>query len=218
MPLNIGILGGTFNPVHFGHLRLAIEAREQVGLHRVELVPASLPPHKQQAWMYPFAFRCRMLEEAVSDCPDLVVNELEGERSGPSYTVDTLQEYHRRCPGDRFYFIMGSEDFLKLEQWERWQELPGLTSFILVGRNGKEEGQLRDFLARRWPEAVQLRRNPGQWRLHSESTIHYLHIPRFDLSSSLIREKLATGLSLRFLVPAPVDALLQDYQRSEDGS
>ncbi len=213
MSQKIGILGGTFNPVHFGHLRLAIEALEQVDLHRVELVPASIPPHKQHAWMYPFAFRCQMLQEAVSGCPGLVVNELEGERSGPSYTVDTLYEYRKRCPEAQLYFIMGSEDFLKLEQWERWRELPLLTSFILVGRNGKEEGQLQKFLAEHWPGAQQLQSCPGQWQLKPESsTIHYLYVPRFELSSSLIREKLEKGFSLRFLLPERVDVLLQQYR------
>ncbi len=215
MSEKIGILGGTFNPVHFGHLRLAIEALEQVGLDRVELVPASIPPHKQQAWMYPFAFRCRMLEEAIVGCPGLVVNELEGERSGPSYTVDTLYEYRERIPGAQFFFIMGSEDFLKLEQWERWRELPLLTSFILVGRNGKEEGQLQTYLANHWPEVQQLQSRPGLWQLNPECTIHYLHIPRFDLSSSLIRDKLKKGLSLRFLLPEGVDTLLQHYRHRE---
>lgn len=214
MSQKIGILGGTFNPVHCGHLRLAIEAMEQVELDRVELVPASLPPHKQNAWMYPFAFRCQLVQEAVSGCLGLTVNDLEGDRSGPSYTVDTLKEYHQQYPDSRFYFIMGSEDFLKLEQWERWRELPLLTSFILVGRNGKEENQLKKFVDRHWPEAHQIPQHPGQWALYPETTIHYLHIPRFDLSSSLIRNKLERGFSLRFLVPDRVEALLRSYHAS----
>ncbi|MFW6054542.1 MAG: nicotinate-nicotinamide nucleotide adenylyltransferase, partial [Thermodesulfobacteriota bacterium] len=130
MNAKIGILGGTFNPVHFGHLRLGIEALEQCRLDRVEFVPASIPPHKQGRELYPFTFRCRLLQEAIAGSSGLVVNPLEGERSGPSYTVDTIRVYHKRQPGARFFFVMGSEDFLQLEQWERWEDLPLLTSFI----------------------------------------------------------------------------------------
>lgn len=215
MPLKIGILGGTFNPVHFGHLRLGIEALEQVGLDRVELVPASIPPHKQGADIYPFPFRCRLLQESVSGCRGLVVNPLEGERLGPSYTVDTLREYHKRIPGARFFFIMGSEDFLQLEQWERWEQLPRLTSFILVGRNGKEEIQLKRFVSNHWPMFRQLQEKPVRWELQPGTEACYLHVPRFDLSSSLIRQKLEQGLSLRFLVPDRVEQLLRAHQSGE---
>ena len=215
MSAKIGILGGTFNPVHFGHLRLGIEALEQCGLDRIEFVPTSIPPHKQGTDLYPFPFRCRLLQEAIAGSRGLVVNPLEGERSGPSYTVDTLKEYHKRQPGTQFFFVMGSEDFLQLEQWERWEELPLLTSFILVGRNGKEEAQLKRFLLEQWPDVKQVRENPGQWVLQSKTEFYYLHVPRFDLSGSLIRQKLGKGLSLRFLVPDRVEQLLCAYQAGE---
>ncbi len=215
MKAKIGILGGTFNPVHFGHLRLGIESLEQCGLDRIEFVPTSIPPHKQGADLFPFPFRCRLLQEALSGSRGLAVNPLEGERSGPSYTVDTLKEYHKRQPGAQFFFVMGSEDFLQLEQWERWEELPLLTSFILVGRNGKEEAQLKRFLLDHWPDVKQLREKPGQWKLQSGTEFYYLHVPRFDLSSSLIRQKLVKGFSLRFLVPDRVDQLLHAYQAGE---
>ena len=112
--MKIGILGGSFNPVHTGHVRMAVEALEQVGLDRVDLMPAKEPPHKGSEGLLPFAVRLEMVERAVEAIPGLGANPVEGDRPGPSFTCDTLTCFRTEQPQNDFYFILGASTFLEL--------------------------------------------------------------------------------------------------------
>ena len=138
--MGIGILGGSFNPVHIGHLRLALEVLEApvAALEYVELLPCAEPPHKPREGILPFELRSALLEVAGRRIPRLRVNRLEGMRSGPSYTWDTLTAYAAQYPGQRPVFILGGEDFATLPQWFRGLELPQLADFVVVPRAGTE--------------------------------------------------------------------------------
>jgi nicotinate-nucleotide adenylyltransferase len=214
--MKIGILGGSFNPVHNGHIRLAIESLELLGLDQVDLVPAAVPPHKSSAQMLPFSFRVRLLNEAVSRCPGLVVNDLEGQRPGPSYTVDTLREYRTRLPRGDLYFLLGSQDLMTLPEWREWQVLISLTHFVVVGRNGADMDSVQDFLARYFPEVSLRKTSSSTWFLPSGTRIIGLPIPDLAISSSLIREKWSQGKSLTYLLPEKVEKALLNYSL-EDG-
>lgn len=203
--MNIGILGGSFNPVHIGHLRLAVEVLEQLGLDRVELVPANVPPHKASAGLLPFAERLRLLELAVSDYDGLVVNALEGERDGPSYTVDTLHLFQKRHPNASFCFILGTRDFLSLPTWHRWQELLTLTDFSVVSREGEGLEEVEAFLNTMRVNGMPPRTGARTWELAGGSKVHSLVMPRLDISSTLLRNKLDKGLSVTWLVPAAME-------------
>ena len=119
----IGLLGGTFDPVHCGHLRLAIEIRERLQLDEIRLVPAARPPLRD----YPSASeeqRLTMLEIITRSFPSFVIDDRELHRRGPSYTIDTLESVREEAPDDAIWLIVGMDAFLRLERWHRWEELP----------------------------------------------------------------------------------------------
>lgn len=200
--MKAGLLGGSFNPIHNGHLRLALEALEQGGLDRVELVPAFIPPHKDAHKVPSFATRCRLIETAIEHMPGLVVNRMEGQRSGPSYTVDTLDTYHRLHPDRETYFLIGCPDFVQLPKWYQWERLLELTHFIVAAREEGDEQVLSRFVDASLSQTT--RKDEGTWRLPSGFSIWMMRAPTLEISSSLIREKMAQGRSIRYLVPDPV--------------
>ncbi|MFW5721935.1 MAG: nicotinate (nicotinamide) nucleotide adenylyltransferase [Desulfohalobiaceae bacterium] len=215
--MKIGILGGSFNPVHNGHLRVAVEALEQVGLDRVELLPASIPPHKTTEDMLPFAVRCRLLELSASLHTGLRVNPIEGEREGPSYTRDTLAIYRREHPGAELFFILGADDFQDLPSWYRWQELLTMTNFIVVGREEEGVEDLQAFLRTLAPAAPESSGQDLTWTLQGGTRVRSIAIPRLDISSTLLRSKLDQGKSMDFLVPEAVARELETYRNHRPG-
>ena len=209
----IGILGGSFNPIHIGHLRLAIEAREAPGLlaplDRVDLVPCAQPPHKSMRGLLPFDLRLHLARAAVEGVPGLAVNGLEGERSGPSYTWHTLEAYRAAHPGARLLFIVGGEDFGALAQWYRGLELPQLADVAMVPRAGSAQAAFRHEAARHWPDA---RLVQDDRQLYAElpwgARLIYLPLPRLDISASCLRQRWMARRSVRFLMPeAALDVL-----------
>ena len=134
--MKLGILGGTFNPIHLGHLRIAEEVRDRLTLDRVLFLPAATPPHKPLAGDLPFADRLTMVRLAIGDHADFAASDLENRRQGPSYSVDTLAELHREFPGDELYFIIGSDSFLEIGLWHRYAEIFPLCNLVVVERPG----------------------------------------------------------------------------------
>ncbi|MDD4953247.1 MAG: nicotinate (nicotinamide) nucleotide adenylyltransferase [Desulfovibrionaceae bacterium] len=203
----IGILGGSFNPVHLGHVRAAIEVRERLGLDRVDLVPAGVQPMKPDRNMLPFEFRRALLEAAVHGAPGLAVNPLEGLRPGPSFTCDTLDWYRAAHPDLEPYFILGAPSLLDLPAWKRGPDLPGLAHFVALARAGTGVPDIEALLARHWPGAARLSdgRAEAAWRLASGRTLFYLDIPRMDVSSTLVRDRWRAKKSLFMLLPPGVE-------------
>ncbi|MFO7876002.1 MAG: nicotinate (nicotinamide) nucleotide adenylyltransferase [Desulfovermiculus sp.] len=210
--MKAGLLGGSFNPVHNGHLRLALEALEQGGLDRVELVPAFIPPHKDAHQVPSFATRCQLIEAAIEHMPGLVINRMEGQRSGPSYTVDTLDTYHRLHPGRETYFLIGCPDFVQLPKWHQWERLLELTHFIVVAREEGDEQALSSFVATSLSRRT--RKDQNTWLLPSGYSIWMMHAPLLEISSSLIRGKITQGKSIRYLVPDAVWVELSGSDRN----
>lgn len=196
-----GLLGGSFNPLHIGHLRLCMEILEQTEVERIELIPAHIPPHKDLKNILPFDMRCAMMESAVADIPQITVNRLERERPGPSYTYDTLKHFVLEKPRSRVIFIMGHSDLLTIPEWYRGREIPFLADLIVAGREGGDEKSLDSFISRLWD--VQ-KLNRGLWTTGGGRTIRYLSIPRIDVSSSMIRARWLAGRSIDWLVPQKV--------------
>ncbi len=213
-PARIGIYGGCFNPVHCGHLRAAVEAAEGLGLDRVDFVPTARPPHKPDSPMLDFAARLRLVRAAVADLPGVGVNDLEAGRPGPSYTWDTLVRYREEHPQADLFFIMGAGDMLQLASWRRGFELPGLAHLAVLCREGLGVAEIGAYLA---GDGAALGAVPGaapgagpvaaEWRFPQGTSLYCLHIPRLDISASLVRERWLCGRSLRFLAP---DAVLQE--------
>lgn len=211
---SIGILGGTFNPLHIVHIRLALEVREQLALSRLDLVPVSQAPHKDNAALLPFDVRMELVRRTIAGLPGLQVNPLEAQRTGPSYTYDTLVEYRRTEPNADLFFIMGSEDLKSLSLWYRGKELTDLAHLVVVCRSGFDRKGMDLCVSQTWPGAV---KTVTGWLLPgAKKDIRYLEMPRLDISASMIRDKWAAGRSLRFLVPEVVERYLVD-NRSEVG-
>lgn len=151
----IVILGGSFNPVHIGHLRLAIEAGEALSATRCDLVPSFAPPHKQAESLLPFELRFQALQLAAKENPTLFVNDIEARRQGPSYTIDTLKAYREQFPLAELYFLLGLADFCEFGTWLAWQELPNLANLVAVPRNNQGQAEFLAAAEKFWPGATQ---------------------------------------------------------------
>ncbi len=206
--MKIGILGGSFNPVHTGHVRMALESLERLGLSRVDFVPAARPPHKTQRDMLPYALRLRLAELAVEGISGLRVNPLEGRRPGPSYTCETLEQYRRHEPQAALFFILGTGTVLDLPVWHRSAELFSLASFVAVSRFDVNLEAVDAMVRTHWKEAQRI--SDRSWRFASGNTLECLDVPRLDIKASHIRQCWRTGRSLDLLVPpAVLEALRQ---------
>jgi nicotinate-nucleotide adenylyltransferase len=178
----IGILGGSFNPVHLAHLVVAERVREALALDRVLLVPAACQPLKPEAALAPASHRLAMLELAVSGNPGLRVDSLELDRGGVSYTADTLEELARRSDGAALHLILGSDAYRSLEKWRRPEDVRRLARIVVVSRSGDPELPARGAL-------------PGDL---------FVAAPALEISASDIRARVARGASIRYLLPEGV--------------
>ncbi|GAB4289281.1 MAG: nicotinate-nucleotide adenylyltransferase [Thiohalomonadaceae bacterium] len=205
----VGILGGTFDPVHFGHLRAALEAQEVLGLAEVRLLPCGQPPHREPP-RASATDRLAMLELAAAGQPGLRVDRRELERSGPSYMVDTLASLRAELGAAPLCLLLGSDAFLGLPQWHRWRELLQLAHLVVLHRPGwtleSVPVPLAEVLAaHRLATAAALTARPAGGILLQPVT-------PLDISATAIRAQIAAGRSPRYLLPDAV----WDYIRRRD--
>ena len=200
----IGILGGTFDPVHCGHLRLALEIREHLSLDGVRLLPAP-NPRLRDAPRATVSQRLELLAAAADGEPNLQVDARELERDGPTYTVETLESFRREFSDEVLVFIVGMDSFQHLERWHRWQELLDLAHLVVAHRPGgllPEPGPIADLLERhRCDDVSALKSEPA-------GRIMICEPPLLDISATRIRALVAGGRSIRFLVPDKVIELI----------
>ncbi|MDD5349980.1 MAG: nicotinate-nucleotide adenylyltransferase [Chthoniobacteraceae bacterium] len=178
--MKLGFYGGTFDPIHHGHLILAREAVETLGLDRLYFIPNSLSPHKAATIPAPAQLRAEMIRAAIANEPRFDVDELEMDRSGVSYTIDSLLALRERFgPKPKFYYLIGEDNVATLSSWRRADELARLATFVVLCRSA---------------HATPL---PYQ-------TLHR----RIDISATEIRKRIANGQSIRYLVPDKVHDLI----------
>ncbi len=187
--MRIGILGGSFNPPHLAHLVCASEAAAQLELDRVLLTPVAMAPHKDAEQDPGAQERLELCRLAIEGDDRLGVCDLEVLRGGPSYTVDTLRELHARTPEDDLTFIVGGDIALGLPSWHEPEAVLGLARLAVAERSGAGRRDVAERLAEHFPDAPR----PA-----------FFDMPRMDISSSLIRRRVAHGLPIRYLVPDPV--------------
>lgn len=190
-----GILGGTFNPPHIAHLVCAQEARFQLGLDRVVLMPVSSPPHKEAVGDPGADQRVAMCRHAADLEPWLEVSTLEVDRGGPSYTVDTLRALHASAPGDELIFIVGGDMAQSLPSWREPQAVLELATLAVAEREGVARGDIVQRLA----------------PLGAGDRIRFFDMPRLDISSSSIRRRVAAGGPIRHLVPDAVAGHIAEH-------
>ncbi|HNW91965.1 MAG TPA: nicotinate-nucleotide adenylyltransferase [bacterium] len=195
----IGLLGGTFNPPHLGHLVLADWAKDELALDAVWLLPNAAPPHryaKEQPRGVTPEQRWAMVQAAVADSDGLAGCDLELRRTGPSYTVDTLHELHVRYPHYSWHFLLGMDAAKELPTWEGFARLCELCAFVVARRPGE----------------------PAQPPAIPPARIMLLDMPLLDISSTLIRRRAATGRSIRQLVPRAVAEYIAAQGLYRDGA
>jgi len=198
-PGSVGVLGGTFDPVHVGHLAVAEEAREALGLERILFVPAAMPPHKVDRPVSAPSHRFAMVELAIAGNTAFEASRIELDRTGPSYTVDTLE---RLAPEWReLVLILSAEAFRDLRTWRRPERILELARLAVVPREGYPDAS-RAFLAEHFPGF--------------EDRAVFLPGPRLWLSASDLRERAANGRSLRYLVPDAVATYIGDHALYSD--
>jgi len=209
--MRVAILGGTFNPVHYGHLRVAEEAREAIGLDRVIFMPTFITPHKADEQAIPGELRLEMVRLAVSGNPYFSASDMEIERGGKSYTIDTVRELKGKDKDLEASLIVGNDSFNDITTWREYEELLTLTSFIVVHRPGypvkKPADALPVELARKfWYDA-----DSGSFMSPFGTRITYLGTTLLDISSSDIRRRVREGGSVRYLLPRPVEEFLSKH-------
>ncbi len=209
--MELGAFGGTFNPVHLGHLRAAEEVAEALGLGRLLFLPARVPPHKVGAGLLPAAARLELLGRATADNPRFEVSDLELKRDGPSYSVDTLAELRRGLgAGDRLWFLVGADAFREIHTWHRFPEVFALADLAVMRRPPD-----REPLAPPAALAGEFVSTAVGYRHRSGREVRFVPVTLLDVSSTQVRRALGQGRSIRYLVPealrAPLEALAKAH-------
>ena len=193
----LGIMGGTFDPIHYGHLVAAEMARGEFNLSKVLFIPSGTPPHKIRRDVSAANLRYEMVELAIKDNPEFDLSALEIERKGLSYTVETIRILRRTWPEHELYFITGTDALLEIFSWREAEEILTMIQFIGAARPGFDAS---DFLLK-----VQHEHPETQGR------IHYLEVPALAISSTDIRSRVRHGQPIRYLLPEPVRLFLQKH-------
>jgi nicotinate-nucleotide adenylyltransferase len=187
--MRLALYGGTFDPVHHGHLILARDALEQLSLDRVIFIPAAVSPHKLASTPAPDAVRCAMLAAALADEPGFVIDDSELHLTGPSFSIDTVERIHAQHPDAQLHYLIGADNLRELHTWRRIEDLRRLVEFVVFGRGDHTHPNLGAF--RTLPR-------------------------RIDISATEIRRRVARGESIRYLVPEPVRSLIAAHHLYQD--
>lgn len=226
---NVLIYGGTFNPVHIGHLRLALEAYDLLKplISRVEFVPNYVAPHKSSKGILPFDFRVKLLESALAPYEYFSCNSIEAKRAGPSYTIDTLANWP--IPAANRFFLLGSPDYQLLPKWSRGLNLPSVCNIVVAPRPDTSQAEFTadDFLKQTlnfWPNAEEIspilynlqaaEKNVKIMRFSDTSAIFYLPIPYLEISATRIRELWLDHKNIDYLVPEKAHKLIEQEKQA----
>lgn len=201
----IGILGGTFDPVHFGHLRPALDIHEALALDELRLVPCRVPPHRP----LPVAStgqRLAMLRAAVQNYPEFTIDERELDRAGPSYTLDTLVSFRQELGATGLCLLIGMDAFSGLMSWHRWHELIDFCHMVVMTRPGTDvpaTGELADFIG------IHQVSDAARLATHAAGCVLFQPVTRLEISGTRIRKLLAAGRNAGFLMPEAVIEIIQ---------
>ncbi|MGX6997699.1 nicotinate-nucleotide adenylyltransferase [Periweissella fabalis] len=174
----VGIMGGTFNPIHNGHLIMAEQVRSQLGLDEILFIPNNIPPHIDTKTAIDGSMRAKLIELAIKDNANFELERIELNKGGVSYSIDTIIELKRQHPDTQYYFIIGGDEVAYLPKWHRIDELITMITFVAVKRNGFEQ--------------------------HSKYPVIWVDTPLIEISSTDIRQRIIQQRSIRYLVPVKV--------------
>lgn len=216
--MRIGLFGGTFNPIHFGHLRPVLEIKESFSLDRVFFIPSALPPHKAATGIAEAQDRYRMIELAIAGQKGFAVSDVELHRPGPSYSIDTVSHFQSSLPDTtRLYLILGVDAFLEIDTWKSFQEFFKRVPFIVMSRP-MEEPSLQKPLTQHGMDAWIKEKLSEKYRYSPEDS-GYLHeekqpifkaeVTGLNISATKIRSLVRRGKSVRYLLPDAVAGYIQ---------
>lgn len=208
----LGVLGGTFDPVHYGHLRAAESVREAMRLDRIVFVPARVPPHKARPTVTGAEDRYQMVKAAVSPQPTFEVSRIEIERRGPSYTLDTLDQLAGENSGRQIFFITGIDAFREIRTWHRWEDLLGSYSFIVHGRPGYGLAGAVEVVPDSLRSRVVELRDGAEPPLDRGPSIYLVSALTLNISATEIRALIRAERSVRYLVPPEVESYIVKHR------
>jgi nicotinate-nucleotide adenylyltransferase len=204
----IGIFGGTFDPIHYGHLRSAVEVKEIFGLTQIRFIPGAKPPHREQ----PVAIammRLQMLELAIKNQPGLIFDTRELEREEYSYTVDTLKSLRQEFPRESLLLFIGSDAFNNLTTWHQWRLLFDYAHIVVMTRPGLEIQELDDFFKVRQTEEIK------ELAHHAGGKLFFQRITQLDISATAIRNMISEKKNPGFLLPDAVIEYIKQHRLYE---
>ncbi len=228
--MRIGLLGGTFNPIHFGHIQMAEAVLHRLKLNRILFIPTRKTPHKMQPALPSGESRLKMVQLAIQDHPCFETCDIEINRRGPSYTIDTVRALKRRCPKDSFFFIIGTDAFYNVHRWKEPERLLELCPFVIVSRAGhpfshlpsltildninkaflteldQKKRESYTFFASRKSRIPPGVRNPPGARLY------FIHTPPILIAASNIRMRIKSKKSVKTLLPQPVLSYIMEKE------
>jgi len=200
-----GIFGGTFDPVHAGHLRCAEEIRELFALDRIMFIPASRPPHKDGEAITPFFHREWMIRLAIFGNPSFFFSDVENRREGKSYSVETVEHFLSLHPGElEIYFILGQDAFQAIQTWKDWERFLSLCNVVVMTRAGCKNECLGDILPHDFAGRFTYDAALNGYQGPSGHVIFFRQVSFLDISSSDVRERIGGGKTARYLVPDAV--------------
>ena len=201
----IGLFGGTFDPVHYGHLRSALEVKEIFGLTEVRLIPSAQPPHREQPAATAL-MRLHMLELAIKNQPGLMIDTRELNRHGASYMVDTLKSLRQEIKDEPLLLFIGTDAFNQLKTWHQWQHLFDFAHIVIMTRPGFEIQNLDEFFkARMAVEITELAHNEA-------GKLYFQQVTQLDISATAIRNMIAEQQNPGFLLPDTVIAYIRQHR------
>jgi nicotinate-nucleotide adenylyltransferase len=210
--VRIGLFGGSFNPVHMGHLRAAEEIRELFSLAKVMFIPAQISPHKPVATLAAAHHRLTMLEHAIKNNRHFSVSDVELKRPGRSYSVETLRYFRETFPEAAApFFIMGIDAFIEIGSWKNYRDLFALCNFIVMTRPGYALPHAAQLIPRQLASDFSFHREEKRYLHASGCSVVIADIPGIAISSKDIRKRAAEGRSITYLVPEAVEDYMRDH-------
>jgi len=215
--IRIGLFGGTFNPIHLGHVQVVREVKAGFGLDKILIIPSALPPHKELDGVVDAEDRLEMIRLAFSDDPNFVISDVELKRSGPSYTIDTVRHFKSISPENtELYLIVGLDAFLEIDTWKSYDDLFLLIPFIVMSRaiNKKNSAELKwkslkNYLQSKISKGYTFSPNQSSFIHDKKQPVWVFNVTPVDISSTTIRKRIKEGRSIKRLVPDIVEDFIK---------
>jgi len=206
-----GLFGGTFNPLHNGHIQVISHVRNAFGIDRIHLIPSAVPPHKSFQNLAPAWDRFEMIHKTVASIPGLCASDLELRRTGPSFTIDTIKQFvDATDSGIELYFILGTDAFFDMDTWKQTCEIFKKINIIIMTRAGEKRRSMTiaDFLASQVPYTHRFNKASMTFYQPELKSVCICKTPEIQISSTLIRHRVKNNQSIHSLVPGPVEDII----------